>query len=64
MFVLYIFICRKELVLKHDLFEREAKETEDFIEEDIRNNSAWNHRFFLMSQKLVKSKEDLQKEIE
>ena len=33
-----------------NLFENELQFIDKLLEEDIRNNSAWNQRFFVMSQ--------------
>ena len=34
---------------RYNIFdEAELKWTESMIEEDVRNNSAWNHRWFLV----------------
>lgn len=46
----HVWSYRQWLVKRFDLFEEkeELKWTESMIEEDVRNNSAWNHRWFLV----------------
>ncbi|KAL9092472.1 MAG: hypothetical protein Q9159_000819 [Coniocarpon cinnabarinum] len=46
----HVWSYRQWLVLRFDLFEGygEIDEVERFVRLDIRNNSAWNHRWFLV----------------
>ncbi|KAJ2996892.1 CAAX geranylgeranyltransferase alpha subunit [Globomyces sp. JEL0801] len=41
---------RQWLVRTHNIWEAEMKESDYWIQNDVRNNSAWNHRFFILSQ--------------
>ncbi|THW59198.1 protein prenylyltransferase [Aureobasidium pullulans] len=46
----HVWSYRQWLVRRFELWdEGELEATEKLIEEDVRNNSAWNHRFFLVS---------------
>ena len=45
----------RQWVIQHfDLFDGELEECDSFILEDIRNNSAWNQRFFVNKYKMIK----------
>ena len=45
----HVWSYRQYLVRKLDNFTpRELASTESFIDDDVRNNSAWSHRFFLV----------------
>lgn len=45
----HVWSYRQWLVRRFDLWDQgELEETERFIGEDIRNNSAWNHRWFVV----------------
>lgn len=45
----HVWSYRQWLVQRFDLYTaEELKWTEGMIEEDVRNNSAWNHRFYLV----------------
>lgn len=46
----HVWSYRQWLVRRFDLWEQgELEATEKLLEEDVRNNSAWNHRFFLVN---------------
>lgn len=46
----HVWSYRQWLVRRFELWdEGELEATEKLIEDDVRNNSAWNHRFFLVS---------------
>lgn len=46
----HVWSYRQWLVRRFDLWdEGELEATEQLIEDDVRNNSAWNHRFFVVS---------------
>ncbi len=42
---------RQWFVKKHDLWDTELALVESFIEFDVRNNSAWNQRYFVLKHK-------------
>jgi len=44
----------KWLVEKFNLVEEEKKNILEFFEEDVRNNSAWNFRYFLHKSSMTK----------
>lgn len=46
----HVWSYRQWLVKRFGLFddEEELRWTESMIESDVRNNSAWNHRWFLV----------------
>lgn len=46
----HVWSYRQWLVRRFDMFgdEEEVRWTESMIEEDVRNNSAWNHRFYVV----------------
>lgn len=45
----HVWSYRQWLVQRFNIFtDEELKWTEGMIDEDVRNNSAWNHRFFLV----------------
>ena len=46
----HVWSYRQWLVKRFELFDNaeELQWTEDMIEADVRNNSAWNHRWFLV----------------
>ena len=55
----------RQWVLKtFNLWDEELKFVDVKLNEDFRNNSAWNHRFFVVSSTTEMSKEDRQKEID
>lgn len=56
---------RQWLVQRFDLWEKgEIEYLDGLIKEDVRNNSAWNHRFYvLFSRELPVDKETINKEI-
>lgn len=46
----HVWSYRQWLVRRFELWDQgELEATEKLIDEDVRNNSAWNHRFFLVS---------------
>jgi len=46
----HVWSYRQWLVKRFNLWDDgELEATEKLIDEDVRNNSAWNHRFFLVS---------------
>lgn len=49
---------------KFDLFEEELKALEFYLEQDIRNNSAWNQRFFVCQRFIEMKKIDLRAELQ
>lgn len=46
----HVWSYRQWLVKRFDLFDKpeELEWTHSMIEEDVRNNSAWNHRYYLV----------------
>jgi protein farnesyltransferase/geranylgeranyltransferase type-1 subunit alpha len=46
----HVWSYRQWLVRRFDLFDdqQEMQAVEDLLQQDIRNNSAWNHRWFLV----------------
>ncbi|KAA8575229.1 hypothetical protein EYC84_004419 [Monilinia fructicola] len=45
----HVWSYRQYLVVKLDMFnEAELKSVDELIKRDVRNNSAWSHRFFLV----------------
>ena len=48
---------------KFDLYEEELKALEFYLEQDIRNNSAWNQRFFVCQHFIELKKMELKSEI-
>ena len=64
----HVWSYRQWLVRKFNLWDDgELEATEKLIDEDVRNNSAWNHRFFLVSggeEPKVKSASVVDREIE
>ena len=45
----HVWSYRQWLVRRFDLWDQgELGETERLIDEDLRNNSAWNHRWFVV----------------
>ena len=46
----HVWSYRQWLVKRFDLFDKpeELEWTADMIEADVRNNSAWNHRYYLV----------------
>ncbi|KAL4492520.1 hypothetical protein ABPG72_007633 [Tetrahymena utriculariae] len=54
-----IWLCQK-----FNLFEDEWQRIQYYFEEDIRNNSAWNYRHFLLSQRILKDKNDFKQELQ
>ncbi|KAJ3219114.1 hypothetical protein HK099_004808 [Clydaea vesicula] len=56
---------RQWLVQKFNLFKLELEETEGFILDDIRNNSAWNQRYFVfkMREEGFQNETDFENEI-
>lgn len=64
----HVWSYRQWLVRRFELWDQgELAETEKMIDEDVRNNSAWNHRFFLVNGRQngsgVKDKSIAQREI-
>ena len=58
-------IFLKNIFLPFSLFEKELEYVERLLEEDIRNNSAWNQRFFVNQNVHAKLEGDLlSKELE
>ena len=53
---------------RFDLWEKgELESTEEMLKTDIRNNSAWNHRWFVVfgrDEKVIEDQEILNREIE
>ncbi len=39
---------RQWLVRRFNLWDQELPEIENLLEKDVRNNSAWNHRYFVV----------------
>ena len=46
---LWFALCRVWLVAAYNLWDGELERTSAFIADDIRNNSAWSHRWFVLS---------------
>ena len=45
----HVWSYRQWLVRRFSLWDQgELEETEHLIDEDVRNNSAWNHRWFVV----------------
>jgi protein farnesyltransferase/geranylgeranyltransferase type-1 subunit alpha len=44
----HVWSYRQWLVRRFDLWDTELPDVEELIDEDVRNNSAWNHRYFLV----------------
>lgn len=46
----HVWSYRQWLVKRFNLFDKEEELswTQNMIEDDVRNNSAWNHRWYLM----------------
>ena len=42
---------RQWLVNRFDLWDQELAETTNFIFDDVRNNSAWNQRYFVLTRR-------------
>lgn len=61
----HVWSYRQWLVRRFDLWATEVPYTTIMIEQDVRNNSAWNHRFFaIFGRKEVPSDEVVSDEIE
>lgn len=64
----HVWSYRQWLVRRFDLWEKgELESTEEMLKKDIRNNSAWNHRWFVVfghDEKVIKDQEILNREIE
>jgi protein farnesyltransferase/geranylgeranyltransferase type-1 subunit alpha len=64
----HVWSYRQWLVKRFDLFDKpeEMAWTESLIDEDVRNNSAWNHRYYLVAGRPGKkpSAEAVKREIE
>lgn len=46
----HVWSYRQWLVRRFELWDQgELEETARLIREDVRNNSAWNHRFFIVN---------------
>lgn len=64
----HVWSYRQWLVRRFDLWEEgELESTEEMLKKDIRNNSAWNHRWFVVfghDEKVIKDQEILNREIE
>lgn len=58
------FYLRRWLVEKFDLYDQEFKDLDFFFEEDLRNNSAWNQRFFVVQHLIKNNKWKLEDELE
>ena len=44
----HVWSYRQWLVRHFDLWDTELPDVEELIDEDVRNNSAWNHRYFVV----------------
>jgi len=63
----HVWSYRQWVVRRFDLWEKgELESTEEMLKKDIRNNSAWNHRWFVVFGRdgKVKDQEILSREIE
>ena len=64
----HVWSYRQWLVRRFDLWDKgELESTEEMLKMDIRNNSAWNHRWFVVfghDEKVIKDQEILNREIE
>ena len=64
----HVWSYRQWLVRRFDLWEKgELESTEEMLKTDIRNNSAWNHRWFVVfgrDEKVIKDQEIMNREIE
>ena len=64
----HVWSYRQWLVRRFDLWDKgELESTEEMLKMDIRNNSAWNHRWFVVfgrDEKVVEDQEILNREIE
>lgn len=62
--IYFVFVFkRKWLIEKFELYEEELKALEFFLDQDIRNNSAWNQRFFIYKHYIDLKKKTLKDEI-
>ena len=48
----------------YNVWDKELEFIDEKLNEDFRNNSAWNHRYFVISNTTPMGKEDRQKEID
>ena len=68
-FYLYISIINLELctyylvIFIYSLFDEELDYVEELLEEDLRNNSAWNQRYFVISMTSGFTNEVIEREV-
>lgn len=55
---------RQWVIQNYSLYEHELEFTSQLITDDIRNNSAWNQRYFVIANTTEFEQEVVQKEIE
>jgi protein farnesyltransferase/geranylgeranyltransferase type-1 subunit alpha len=64
----HVWSYRQWLVQRFDLWDSgELEATEELLEKDVRNNSAWNHRWYLAfgrSEQCFEDKDTVRREIE
>lgn len=60
----YRILISSKLCLLHRLFDGELNYVDQLLEEDVRNNSAWNQRHFTITQTTGFTKEVIQREVE
>ena len=61
-YIMYYY--RQQVIRKFGLWETELDYVNTLLEEDLRNNSAWNQRYFVINNTTKFTDEVLQREIQ
>lgn len=61
--MIFLFCYRQWVIKEFSLWDGELNYIDQLLEDDVRNNSAWNQRFFIVSNTTDFSEDILKEEI-